>query len=168
MKIHLIIASVVAFLTAVSSAAMALGPSRLDHQSSLEILRQQPGQPGIIGIHDNDSWNNDYYPPWSYDNQPFQFPNSRSYGNGYYGSPFWGSPYWGNPYGNNYYNKPKRLTERQVVHAVKNQRFHHIDKVWFDKSDGAYKVRAIDYYGRRVQLLVDPYNGRVLRWSFRR
>jgi hypothetical protein len=167
MKIHLIVASVIAILAAVPSAALAIGSSRLDRQSITEIPRQQPGQPGRIDIHDNDSWNNGYYPPWSYGNQPFQFPNSGWYGNGYYGSPYWGSPYWGNSYGNNYYyNKPKRLTERQVVYAVKNQHFHQISKVWFD--DGVYKVRAVDYYGRRVQLLVDPYNGRVLRWSFRR
>ena len=160
MKTNLFIAGIIGILTMISPPAMASGPGRNDHDVP-SALFQPSDQSGIIKIHDNDSWNNGSDNSWPYNNQPFPW-----LGFGWNGNSYYGAPYWGNPYGNSYYHKPKRLTERQVVRAVKNQHFHHVDKVWFD--DGVYKVRAIDYYGRRVLLLVDPYDGRILRWSFRR
>lgn len=163
MKTYLFIAGIIGMLTMFSPPTMAAGPGRNDHDIVPMPLNQPSDQLRVIKIHDSDSWNNGSNNSWPYNNQPFPWLGSGWNGNGYYGAPSWGYPYGNNNY---YYNKPKRLTERQVVRAVKNQRFHQVSKVWFD--DGVYKVRAVDYHGRRVLLLIDPYDGRVLRWSFRR
>ncbi|MGH6933930.1 MAG: hypothetical protein ACREEE_16050 [Dongiaceae bacterium] len=161
MKSLLFIAGLVGFLTMISPAAMAGGPGRHLYGDTPAGPSQESNQPRFLKIQDDDSWNFGFGSPWPYYYQPYLNPRSNRYGNGYYGSPGWGYPY-----GDNYYYKPKRLTERQVVSAVRGQHFRKISKVWFD--DGVYKVRAIDYYGRRVLLLVDPYSGRIVRWSFRR
>jgi hypothetical protein len=157
----LLIAAVflIAGLALPATEAGALGVAS-DHRTPAASERPTD-QAQIIRVHDGDSWNDWSRNLWPYYYSPYNYPRQGGYGNGFYGSPGWGYPY-----SNYYYNKPKRLTERQVVQAVKYQRFHRISKVWFD--DGLYKVRAVDYHGRPVLLLVDPYSGQIVRWSFRR
>ena len=54
------------------------------------------------------------------------------------------------------------LSPKQVQRVLRRKGFSHIDIV--DRERRAYKVRATDYRGRRVALVVSARDGDILSW----
>ena len=63
------------------------------------------------------------------------------------------------------YGRGNFLPARAISRSLRARQFHRISLPRLRR--GFYHVRARDAYGRRVRLIIDPYNGNILRLRFR-
>ena len=92
----------------------------------------------------------------------FYFGGNRFYGQmNYFGRSY--KKRRNNGYGNfqNHYILPARA----IVRSLRAREFCYISRPRLKR--GFYRVRAQDAYGRRVRLLIDPYNGAIIRLRYR-
>ena len=84
-----------------------------------------------------------------------------------YDQPF----YFGRPYrmhrshGYGYFQNGHILPARAIVRSLRARRFCYISRPRLKR--GYYRARARDAYGRRVRLVIDPYNGAIIRLRYR-
>ena len=58
-----------------------------------------------------------------------------------------------------------RVSPRVIMRSLREHKFHNISVMHIRR--GKYHVKALDAYGRRVRLVIDPYSGRIVRLRYR-
>ena len=62
-------------------------------------------------------------------------------------------------------HKHRILPIRKIVKKLHRRDYHHISRIVLKRD--RYRVRAYDYKGRPVKLVVNAHNGRILRKRYR-
>jgi hypothetical protein len=89
-----------------------------------------------------------------------QYKNRYGYGNRHgYGNRYG----YGTRHGYRLY-QPRPLPARHIVRALHRQHYHSVSRILLTHDH--YKVRARDFRGRSVKLLVNAQNGRILHIRF--
>ena len=147
-----------------------------DHRrdAPISVPAWNPNQPassqaGVRYVHDNDDdWDNDdddwrrnrRYNQWPYNQWPY---NGNNWNNGWNNN-------WNNGWNNGWNNQPPQyqqpvrgqpLPRHVIVFKLKQHHFHNVGEIKAKK--GYYRVYAQDRWGRPVEVIMNPYTGRILR-----
>src|SRR5262245_18056293 len=118
-------------------------------------------------VHDNDDDDGDWrYRPW---------PNNGNNWNGNnWNGNNWNGNNWNGNWNNNWNNQPpyyqnqnygRPLPANVIAFKLKQHHFYNVQKIKAKK--GYYRVYAYDRWRRPVEVIVNPYTGRILRVALR-
>ena len=102
---------------------------------------------------DDDDWRR--YQPWPNQGNNWNNGWNNNWNNG-----------WNNGWNNNWQQVQGRpLPQHVVVFKLKQQNFYNVQKIKLKK--GYYRIYAYDRWRRPVEVIMNPYTGRILRVGLR-
>ena len=132
------------------------------------------GQVELHYVHDSDD--DDYdrrhdqrYNPWPYNGNGWNNNGNNNWNNGWNNNG-WNNNNWNNGWNNNWNNQPPQyqqpvrgqpLPRHVVVFKLKQHHFYNVGEIKAKK--GYYRIYAKDRWGRPVEVIMNPYTGRILR-----
>ena len=136
---------------------------------------QASSQTELRYVHDNDDdWR---YQPWPNNGNNWNNGNdwNGNWNNGWNnnGNNGWNNN-WNNDWNNNWNNRPpyyqnqnygRPLPEHAIIFKLRQQHFYNVQKI--KAKNGYYRVYAYDRWRRPVEVIMDPYTGRILRVGLR-